>query len=96
VIASFHDEETRKIWQGSFSRKLPPQIQVVARRKLCMLNNARALDDLRVPPNNRLESLHGDRDGQYSIRINEQWRLCSCGNTEMPKGSKSAISTKEN
>lgn len=76
MIVSFHDEETRKIWQGAFSRKLPQQIQAVARRIPRMLNNARTLDDLRSPPNNRLELLQGDRTGQYSIRINEQWRLC--------------------
>lgn len=76
MIASFHDEETEKIWRGEFSRKLPQQIQAVARRKLRMLNNARTLDDLRSPPNNRLEPLLGDRAGQYSIRINDQWRVC--------------------
>jgi proteic killer suppression protein len=76
MIVSFHDEETSKVWQGIFSRKLPQQIQAVARRKLRMLNNARTLEDLRIPPNNRLEPLQGDRIGQYSIRINEQWRLC--------------------
>lgn len=76
VIASFHDEETRKVWQGIFSRKLPQQIQAIARRKLRMLNNAKSLEDLRIPPNNRLELLRGKRVGQYSIRINEQWRLC--------------------
>jgi proteic killer suppression protein len=76
MIASFHDNETRKVWQGDFSRKLPHDIQQVARRKLRMLNNARMLDDLRIPPQNRLEKLSRDREGQWSIRINDQWRIC--------------------
>jgi proteic killer suppression protein len=63
-------------WQGHFTRKLPNQIQAIARRKLRMLNNARTLDDLRIPPANRLEKLSGDRAGQHSIRINDQWRVC--------------------
>jgi proteic killer suppression protein len=58
------------------SRKLPPDLQQVALRKLRMLNNALTLNDLRIPPANRLEKLSGDRAGQYSIRINEQWRIC--------------------
>ncbi len=76
MIAAFHDSETEKVWRGEFSRRLPNQIQATARRKLRMLNNARALDDLRIPPANRLERLSGDRDGQWSIRINDQWRVC--------------------
>lgn len=76
MIASFHDNETRKIWAGQFSRRLPNQIQAVARRKLRMLNNAHRIDDLRIPPQNRLEKLAGDRDGQWSVRINDQWRVC--------------------
>jgi proteic killer suppression protein len=76
VINSFRDTETAKIWQGQRSRRLPQDIQQAARRKLRMLNNARALDDLRIPPANRLESLRGDRTGQHSIRINDQWRIC--------------------
>lgn len=76
MIVSFHDAETRKVWEGEFSRKLPGQIQAVARRKLRMLNNARRIDDLRIPPQNRLEKLSGDREGQWSTRINDQWRLC--------------------
>lgn len=58
------------------SRRLPPEIQQTARRKLRILNNAQSLGDLRVPPGNRLEALKGDRKGQYSVRINEQWRIC--------------------
>ena len=76
MISSFRDTETAKIWQGQRSRRLPPDIQQVARRKLRMLNNARTLDDLRIPPANRLESLRGNRAGQHSIRINDQWRIC--------------------
>jgi proteic killer suppression protein len=70
--------ETALIWSGERSRRLPVEIQQTARRKLRMLNNARALNDLRIPPANRLEPLNGDRAGQYSIRINDQWRICFC------------------
>jgi proteic killer suppression protein len=76
VIKSFQCKETEKIWDGDVSRKLPMSIQNIARRKLRMLNNSNILKDLRVPPSNRLESLKGDRKGQYSIRINVQWRIC--------------------
>jgi proteic killer suppression protein len=76
MIKSFRKKETEKIWQGQRSRRLPGNIQQVARRKLRMLNNARALKDLRIPPANRLEALHGQRVGQHSIRINDQWRIC--------------------
>jgi proteic killer suppression protein len=76
MIKSFQEKETEKIWSGQRSRRLPQTIQQIARRKLRMLNNARTLDDLRIPPANRLERLRGDRAGQYSIRINDQWRIC--------------------
>jgi proteic killer suppression protein len=76
MIRQFKDKETRKIWEGTVSRKLPTEIQAVARRKLRMLNNAQLLKDLRVPPANRLEALKGARKGQHSIRINNQWRIC--------------------
>jgi len=76
VISSFRDRETERIWNGEFSRRLPHEIQEVARRKLRMINNARAVADLRAPPANRLEALKGVRAGQYSIRINDQWRIC--------------------
>lgn len=76
MIKSFHDSETERIWNGSFSKRLPADIQAVARRKLRMLNNAQSLDDLRIPPANRLEALRGDRRGQHSIRVNDQWRIC--------------------
>lgn len=76
MIRNFADREAEKIWGGIASRKLPPEIQRVARRKLRMLNAAVTLDDLRVPPANRLEALKGKRKGQHSIRINSQWRIC--------------------
>ena len=76
MIKNIPCKETKKIWEGKWSHKLPQDIQQTARRKLRMLNNAKTLDDLRIPPNNRLEKLTGNRDGQYSIRINIQWRIC--------------------
>jgi proteic killer suppression protein len=76
VIKSFKDDETRKIYLRERSRKLPPDIQQVALRKLRMINNAKSTGDLRIPPANRLEKLAGNRSGQYSIRINDQWRIC--------------------
>jgi toxin HigB-1 len=76
VIETFRDEETEKIYHREFSKKLPADIQHVALRKLRMLNNAYTLIDLRIPPANRLEKLGGIRVGKYSIRINEQWRIC--------------------
>ena len=76
MIRSFGDKETEKIFSLQRSRKLPPDIQQVALRKLRMLNNARTIDDLRMPPANKLEKLKRERAGQYSIRINDQWRVC--------------------
>ncbi len=76
MIVSFRDAETGLIWEGRRSRRLPPDIQATALRKLRLLNNARRIDDLAVPPGNRLEALRGARRGQHSIRINEQWRIC--------------------
>lgn len=76
VIQSFKDKETQKVFERERSRKLPSDIQQVALRKLRMLNRAETLRDLRVPPANRLERLSGNRKGQYSIRINDQWRIC--------------------
>lgn len=76
VIKSFRDKESEKIFSRERSRRLPPDIQQVALRKLRMLNRAVTLEDLRIPPANRLEKLAGDRAGQYSIRINDQWRVC--------------------
>lgn len=76
MIRTFKDKETQKVFERKRSRKLPSDIQQVALRKLRMLNRAETLQDLRVPPANRLERLVGDRKGQYSIRINDQWRIC--------------------
>jgi len=76
VIKTFKDESTQKVYQRQVVRKLPLEIQQVALRKLRMINNAASLTDLHVPPANRLEKLSGDRAGQWSIRINDQWRVC--------------------
>ena len=76
MIDDFLDAETERIWRGEGSRRLPSDIQRTARRKLRMLNNAQTLADLRRPPSNRLEALKGDRRGQCSIRVNDQWRIC--------------------
>jgi proteic killer suppression protein len=75
MIRGFADVETERIWSGVRSRKLPPDMQAVALRKLRMLNQARVLSDLRVPPGNRLEALRGGLAGRHSIRINSQWRI---------------------
>jgi len=76
VIESFASEETRKIFLGKISSKLPKDIQRTARRKLLYLDDADGLQDLLASPGNRLEKIKGDRVGQYSIRINDQWRIC--------------------
>lgn len=76
MIKTFKDAEAQKIYQRERSRKLPSHIQQVALRKLRMINNAININDLRVPPANHLEKLSGTRAGQYSIRINDQWRIC--------------------
>ncbi len=76
MIKGFKDKEAEGLFYREPSRKLPPEIHRLALRKLRMLNRAHSLEDLRVPPGNRLEALKGKRQGQYSIRINDQWRLC--------------------
>lgn len=76
MIKFFKDAETEKIFKLERSRRLPSDIQQIALRKLRMLNNAKSINDLRIPPANRLERLTGNRLGQYSIRINDQWRIC--------------------
>ena len=76
MIKSFADKETKRIFDQEFSKKLPQGIQPVALRKLIMIDKAYTLDDLSVPPANRLEKLSGDREGYYSIRINQQYRIC--------------------
>lgn len=76
MIKSFRDKEAERIFQRSFSRRLPQDIQRAALRRLNYLHAARELSDLLAPPANRLEALSGDRQGQHSIRINDQWRIC--------------------
>lgn len=76
MIKSFAGSETEKIYNQKFSAKLPQSIQKRALRKLIMIDNAQNPEDLRIPPANHLEKLEGDRDGQYSIRINDQYRIC--------------------
>ena len=76
MIKSFRDKETEKVFQRTFSRRLPQDIQRAALRRLNYLHAAQELNDLLAPPANRLEQLSGDRQGQYSIRINDQWRIC--------------------
>jgi proteic killer suppression protein len=76
VIKSFKDRDTKRIFERFYSKKFPPNIQQTALRKLRMLNRAEDLNDLSVPPGNRLEALKGGRKGQHSIRINDQWRIC--------------------
>jgi proteic killer suppression protein len=76
MIRSFRDRESEKIFRRERSRRLPPGVQRVALRKLLVLDAAESLEDLRVPPGNRLERLAGHRKGEYSIRINDQWRIC--------------------
>jgi proteic killer suppression protein len=76
VIGAFACRETERIFRGERSRRFPPDIQNTARRKLEYLHRARTLLDLMAPPGNRLEALRGTRSGQYSIRINDQWRIC--------------------
>ena len=76
MIRSFACPETERLFNDEPSRRLPQQIERVARRKLLLLHQARRLDDLRAPPGNRLEALKADRAGQHSIRVNDQWRVC--------------------
>ncbi|MCX5804334.1 MAG: type II toxin-antitoxin system RelE/ParE family toxin [Proteobacteria bacterium] len=76
MIKSFKSKETEKIWKGKASKALPLDIQHGARRKLRILNNANDLNDIRIPPANHLEALKGNRKGQHSVRINDQWRIC--------------------
>jgi len=76
MIESFRSNETEKIFHRRFSRKLPHNIQKIAFRKLRILNRCSTIRDLEIPPANKLEALSGDRKGQHSIRINNQWRIC--------------------
>ena len=75
MILSFNDKETEKVWKQEFSKKLPPEIQSVGLRKLFMIARAKDIEDLIIPPSNKLEKLKGDRKNQYSIRINNQFRI---------------------
>jgi toxin HigB-1 len=76
VIRSFRGREAEEIWHGRAVRSLSSDVQRIARRKLRVLNNSQNLSDLRLPPGNRLEALRGDRAGEHSIRVNDQWRIC--------------------
>lgn len=76
MLLSFADKPTKSLWEGKKPPELPSTILKTARRKLAQLNQSTALDDLRVPPGNRLEPLVGDREGQYNIRVNDQFRVC--------------------
>ncbi len=76
MLESFRDKDTERVWQRQPVRKFGTDLHRAAHRKLLILAAAGALSDLRVPPGNRLEKLHGDRAGQHSIRINDQWRIC--------------------
>lgn len=75
MIISFGSKDTEKIWEGERIKRIPTEIQQVGRRKLRMLNNSQNINDLRVPPSNRLEKLSGNLNEFYSIRINDQWRI---------------------
>ena len=76
MIRSFRDKNTEQLFSRRFSRRFPSNLHRIARRKLAILDAAERLEDLRIPPGNRLKKLSGDREGQYSIRINYQWRVC--------------------
>jgi proteic killer suppression protein len=76
VIRSFRDKDTEKLFRRERSKAVPPDVQRVALRKLAQVDAAANIQDLKVPPGNRLEALSGDRKGQFSIRINDQWRVC--------------------
>lgn len=76
MLKSFADKETEKIWNEQHSKRLPIDIQQRALNKLAMISQAASLEDLKIPPSNRLEALKGNGSGQFSIRINQQWRIC--------------------
>lgn len=78
MIKSFRNKEARAIWERRYIKGIPNEIARTGYRKLLQLHNAQSLDDLKAPPGNRLEELKGDRQGQHSIRINRQWRVCFC------------------
>ena len=76
MIISFRDKETEKIWEQQYYKQLPRDIQGIGLRKLIIINRAKDLNDLKIPPGNKLEQLYGDRQDQFSIRINDQYRIC--------------------
>jgi proteic killer suppression protein len=76
MIISFRDKETEKIWEQQYSRKLPRDIQRIGLRKLIIINRVKDLNDLKIPPGNKLEKLTENRKDQFSVRINDQWRIC--------------------
>ena len=76
MIQSFKNKFTEKVWNQTISKSMPVEVQNIGLRKLIMLNSSIDVNDLRIPPSNHLEKLKGDRYGQYSIRINNQWRVC--------------------
>lgn len=84
MIESFKDKETARVWQQRFSKRLLRDIQLFGYQKFVVLHRSKNLNDLRVPPSNRLERLSGDRKGQHSIRINDQWRICFRWNNGKP------------
>lgn len=86
VIRSFRDAATERLWSRERSRSFDPRIERVALRKLVLLDAAESLEDLRVPPGNRLEALRGDRVGQHTIRVNQQWRICFTWTDAGPAG----------
>ncbi|TPW73101.1 type II toxin-antitoxin system RelE/ParE family toxin [Schumannella sp. 10F1B-5-1] len=86
MIKSFGDSRTERLWRRESVPSLDPRIQRVALRKLRQIGAAETLDDLRIPPGNRLETLRGGRAGQYSIRINDQWRICFAWTAAGPEG----------
>jgi len=89
VIRSFRDKDTEAIWHRRYVKKLSPELCRLTYRKLVLINAAESISDLRVPPGNRLEKLSGNRGGQYSVRVNDQWRICfnwssaGAGNVEL-------------
>ena len=85
MLRSFRDRDTERVWQRRSVRKLGPEVQRAALRKLLILDAAETLQDLRVPPGNRLEKLKGNRTGQHSIRVNGQWRICFHWTTAGPE-----------
>ena len=76
MIRSFRDKDTEAIWQRRYIKRLSPELSRLAYNKLALINAAESINDLRVPPGNRLEKLSGGRAGQYSVRVNDQWRIC--------------------